>query len=78
MTETEKTSFIHILLEQLEISNKEIRMKAARCVLYLVQGCWAEVQSDKEQQESTRSNVMLLYEAGIFPIFVELLNIEIE
>ena len=68
---------INKLLDQLDVSNKHMRMKAARCILYLAQGCWAEVQSDKEQQEWTKTNVMLLYEAGVFGAFVELLNIEI-
>ncbi|XP_076641137.1 striatin interacting protein [Halictus rubicundus] len=78
LTEMEQKSVISKLLNQLEVSNKDLRMKAARCILYLAQGCWAEVQSDKEQQDWTRTNVMLLYEAGVFPAFVELLNIEIE
>lgn len=77
LSETEQKSAIYKLLDQLEVSNKELRMKAARCFLYLAQGCWSEVQSDKEQREWTRTNVMLLYEAGVFPAFVELLNIEI-
>lgn len=78
LTRPQQRSVIYKLLNQLEVSNKQLRMKAARCILYLAQGCWAEVQSDKEQQDWTRTNVMLLYEAGIFPAFVELLNIEIE
>lgn len=78
LTRPQQRSVIYKLVDQLEVSNKQLRMKAARCILYLVQGCWAEVQSDKEQQDWTRTNVMLLYEAGIFPAFVELLNIEIE
>lgn len=78
LTKVEQKSVIYKLLDQLEVSNKKLRMKAARSILYLVQGCWGEVQSDKEQQEWTRTNVMLLYEAGVYPAFVELLNIEIE
>lgn len=74
----QQKSIIFKLLDQLEVSNKQWRMKAARCILYLAQGCWAEVQSDKEQQEWEQKNVMLLYECGAFPAFVELLNIEIE
>lgn len=77
LSEAQQKSVIYKLLDQLEVSNKQLRMKAARCILYLAQGCWAEVQSDEEQREWTRTNVMLLYEAGIFPAFVELLNIEI-
>ncbi|XP_046621758.1 striatin-interacting protein 1 isoform X2 [Neodiprion virginianus] len=75
---SQQRSIIYKLLDQLEVSNKQIRMKAACAILYLAQGSWAEVQSDKEQQDWTRTNVMLLYEAGVFPAFVELLNIEID
>lgn len=74
----QKKSIIAKLLDQLEVSNKTLRMKAARCFLYLAQGCWAEMQSDKEQQACTRENIFLLYECGVFNAFVELLNIEID
>ncbi|CAK9819050.1 Striatin-interacting protein 1 [Anthophora plagiata] len=77
LSETQQKSVIYKLLDQLEVSNKQLRMKAARCILYLAQGCWGEVQSDQEQRSWTRTNVMLLYEAEVFPAFVELLNIEI-
>ncbi|OAD53293.1 Protein FAM40A [Eufriesea mexicana] len=77
LSQAQQKSVIYKLLDQLEVSNKQLRMKAARSILYLAQGCWAEVQSDEEQREWTRTNVMLLYEAGVFPAFVELLNIEI-
>ena len=46
--------------------------------LFYFQGCFAEIQSDKEQQGMTRENVMLMYELGVFCTFVELLNIENE
>lgn len=74
----ERKSVLMKLLNQLEVSNKPLRMKAARCILYIAQGCWAEVQSDAEQQEWARGNVMLLYELGIFSAFIDLLNIEVE
>lgn len=76
--EDDQKSIVYKLLDQLEVSNKQLRMKAARSVLYLAQGCWAEVQSDVEQGRWMKKNVMLLYECGIFSAFVELLNIEIE
>jgi hypothetical protein len=44
----------------------------------VLQGCWAEVQSDEEQQRMAKTNVMLLYDCGVFGAFVDLLNIEIE
>lgn len=74
----QRKSVVMKLLDQLEISSKPVRMRAARCILYIAQGCWAEMQSDAEQQEWTRMNVMLLYDMGVFTAFTDLLNIEIE
>ncbi|XP_059613606.1 striatin-interacting protein 1 homolog isoform X1 [Phlebotomus argentipes] len=78
LSEEQKKSIVLKLMDQLDLSTKSVRMKAARCILYLAQGCWAEVQSDSEQQQLARVNVMLLYEQGIFSMFVELLSLEIE
>ncbi|XP_065093307.1 striatin-interacting protein 1 isoform X2 [Ochlerotatus camptorhynchus] len=78
LSETEQQGIILKLLNQLDMSKKSLRMKAARCILYLAQGCWAEVQCDQEQQVIARKNVMLLYDAGVFGAFVELLNLEID
>ena len=71
-------SIIMKLIDQLEVSNRSFRMQAARCILYLAQGCWAEVQSDEEQIQNTRDNVIVLYELGVFLSFIDLLNMEIE
>jgi hypothetical protein len=71
-------SIIFKLMDQLEVSDQIMRMKAARTLLYLAQGCWVEVQSDEEQQKLTRYNTMMLYRLGAFQAFVELLNLEIE
>lgn len=72
----QQRNIIQKLVDQLDHTSREVRMKAARCVLYLAQGCWAEVQSDKEQYQVSRSNVMLLYEEGAYSAFIELLNYE--
>lgn len=77
-TDGQRKDIVLKLLDQLDLSKKSLRMKAARTVLYLAQGCFAEVQSDHEQQQWTRNNVKLLYEMGLFATFVELLNYEIE
>lgn len=74
----EQQSIIFKLVDQLEVLDVGLRMKAARTLLYLAQGCWVEVQSDEEQLNLTRHNVMLLYRLGVFQAFVELLNLEIE
>ncbi|XP_035916520.1 striatin-interacting protein 1 homolog isoform X2 [Anopheles stephensi] len=78
LSESEQNGIILKLLDQLDMSKKSQRMKAARCILYLAQGCWVEVQSDQEQQMWARKNVMMLYSAGVFGAFVELLNLEID
>ncbi|XP_071449896.1 striatin-interacting protein 1 homolog [Hetaerina americana] len=78
LSEAERKSVVMKLLDHLEFLDKSMRMKAARCLLYLAQGCWAEVQSDEEQQRWAFKNVLLLYKSGVFSSFVELLNIETE
>ncbi|XP_046462385.1 striatin-interacting protein 1 homolog isoform X3 [Daphnia pulex] len=78
LNDSTRVSVLLKLAEQLELSNKALRIKAARAILYIAQGCWGEVQSDAEQQHWTRSNVLLLYKTGIFHTFLELLNYEIE
>lgn len=78
LSESDHQSIILKLLDQLEVLDVGLRMKAARTLLYLAQGCWVEVQSDEEQQKLTRYNVMMLYRFGVFQAFVELLNLEIE
>ncbi|XP_034247106.1 striatin-interacting protein 1 homolog [Thrips palmi] len=78
LSQDQQKSLILKWLDLLEVSKSESRMRAARCFLYLAQGCWAEQQSDEEQQQATRYNVMLLNECGVFFAFVDLLNINIE
>ncbi|XP_018578924.1 striatin-interacting protein 1 isoform X2 [Anoplophora glabripennis] len=73
-----RKSVVMKLLDQLEVSSKPLRMRSARCILYIAQGCWAEMQSDTEQQEWARNNSMLLYQLGVFNAFTDLLNIEFE
>lgn len=78
LSKEEHQSIILKLIDQLELLDIGLRMKAARTLLYLAQGCWVEVQSDEEQQNLCRYNVMMLYRLGVFQAFVELLNLEIE
>lgn len=78
LSKEDHQSIIFKLMDQLEVLDVVLRMKAARTLLYLAQGCWVEVQSDEEQQKLTRYNVMILYRLGVFQSFVELLNLEIE
>ncbi|CAK1546088.1 unnamed protein product [Leptosia nina] len=77
LTESQRRTIIMKLLEYLDLAVNDIRMRAARCILYLAQGCWAEMQSDAEQAHWARLNIFNLYEMGVFSAFVELLNLEI-
>lgn len=77
LTPDNRKSIIFKLLDQLDVAQRDIRMRSARCILYLAQGCWAEIQSDQEQEQNTRDNIKLLYTLGVFASFVELLNLEI-
>lgn len=77
-TAAQKSSIIMKILDQLEFSNRDTRMKSARCILYIAQGAWLGVQSDTEQMNSAKENCLLLYKLGAFSAFVDLLNLEIE
>lgn len=72
LSDNEKRGVIIMLLDQMDAFDKNIRLKAARCFLYLLQGCWAECQSDVEQHHFTKDNVILLYKYGVFTSFMEL------
>lgn len=74
----QKSSIILKILDQLEFSQRETRMKSARCILYIAQGAWLGVQSDTEQIISAKENCLLLYKLGAFSAFIDLLNLEIE
>ncbi len=68
----EKGDVIVTLLDQMDALDKNVRLKCARCFLYLLQGCWAECQSDIDQQTYTKENVILLYKYGVFTAFIEM------
>ncbi|MPC68685.1 Striatin-interacting protein 1 [Portunus trituberculatus] len=42
------------------------------------QGCWGEVQSDREQGMWARRNVFLLVQCGVWTSFLQLLHLEID
>ncbi|XP_077323489.1 striatin-interacting protein 1 isoform X3 [Lithobates pipiens] len=66
------------LLDALEVTAREKRLKVGRALLYLAQGTFGECSCEAEVQTWQRHNVFLLLEAGAFNAFVELLNMEVE
>lgn len=66
------------LLDGLEVTAREKRLKVARAILYVAQGTFGECSSEVEVQSWMRYNVFLLLEVGTFSALVELLNMEID
>ncbi|XP_077151334.1 striatin-interacting protein 1 [Ranitomeya variabilis] len=66
------------LLDALEVTAREKRLKVARAILYVAQGTFGECTSETEVQTWQRHNIFLLLEAGAFNALVELLNMEVE
>ncbi|KAK1800106.1 hypothetical protein P4O66_006612 [Electrophorus voltai] len=66
------------LLDGLDVTGRERRLKLARAILYMAQGTFGDCSSEAEVQHWMRYNVFLLLEVGAFSALVELLNMEIE
>ncbi|MEE6492152.1 hypothetical protein FKM82_016489 [Ascaphus truei] len=66
------------LLDALEVTAREKRLKVARAILYVAQGTFGDCSSEAEVQSWLRHNIFLLLEAGTFNALVELLNMEVE
>ncbi|XP_070000855.1 striatin-interacting protein 1 homolog [Penaeus vannamei] len=77
-TDASRRSLIVRLSDHLELCHRSPRMRAARAILYIAQGCWGEVQSDREQAMWARRNVFLLVQCGVWASFLQLLHLEIE
>jgi hypothetical protein len=78
MDRAERGRAVLLLLDHLELWDRAERLRAARAVLYLAQGCWEECCSDTECWDTVRENVALLHSYGVFASFIELLSIETE
>ncbi|KFQ39643.1 Striatin-interacting protein 1, partial [Mesitornis unicolor] len=66
------------LLDGLEVTAREKRLRVARAILYVAQGTFGECGSEAEVQAWMRYNIFLLLEVGTFSALVELLNMEID
>ena len=78
MDQKEKERALLLLLDQVELWDRVERLKGARAILYLAQGCFDECCSDTECFAVARDNVQLLYRHGVFTSFIELLALEID
>jgi len=78
MEENERRKFLFFVTEKCEAVDPDLRLMAARVLLYLVQGNFGEVSDEEEQREWSEFNVFLLYKMGVMPLVIQLLNVEIE
>lgn len=77
LEEAEQLSFVKYVCEFLEIQDNFQRTRAERCLLYLAQGCFSEVEKIQEQQLWTRRNVLLFAQVDILAMLVSMLKYEI-
>uniref|UniRef100_A0A3Q3Q673 Striatin interacting protein 2 n=1 Tax=Monopterus albus TaxID=43700 RepID=A0A3Q3Q673_MONAL len=74
----EQKAYVMQLLDALEVTDRDKRLKVARAILYLAQGVFDECDTEMDVLHWSRYNVFLLYDMGIFTALLELLSMEIE
>lgn len=74
----EQRAYVMRLLDALEVTDRDKRLKVARAILYLAQGVFDECDTETDVLYWSRHNVFLLYDMGIFTALLELLSMEIE
>ncbi|KAJ8269741.1 hypothetical protein COCON_G00123480 [Conger conger] len=75
---SEQRAYVMRLLDSLEVTNRDKRLKVARAVLYLAQGVFDECDTEEDVLHWSRHNVFLLYDMGTFSALLELLSMEID
>ncbi|XP_037098896.1 LOW QUALITY PROTEIN: striatin-interacting protein 1 homolog [Syngnathus acus] len=74
----EQRAYVMRLLDALEVTDRDKRLKVARAILYLAQGVFDECDAEADVLRWSRRNVFLLYDMGIFTALLELLSMEID
>ncbi|KAJ7377890.1 Striatin-interacting protein 2 [Desmophyllum pertusum] len=78
MDQNERRKLLFLVIERCEAVDPDVRLTAARVLLYLVQGNFGEVSDEQEQREWSQFNVFFLYKMGVLPLLIQLVNVEIE
>uniref|UniRef100_A0A8C3AVY8 Striatin interacting protein 2 n=1 Tax=Cyclopterus lumpus TaxID=8103 RepID=A0A8C3AVY8_CYCLU len=78
LTVEEQRSYVMRLLDALEVTDRDKRLKVARAILYLAQGVFDDCDTEVDVLHWSRHNVFLLYDMGIFTALLELLSMEID
>ncbi|XP_058841807.1 striatin-interacting proteins 2-like [Acipenser ruthenus] len=74
----DQKAYVMRLLDALEVTNRDKRLKVSRAILYLVQGVFGECDCELDVLYWSRHNTFLLYEMGTFTALLELLSMEID
>uniref|UniRef100_A0A5K3FGP0 N1221 domain-containing protein n=1 Tax=Mesocestoides corti TaxID=53468 RepID=A0A5K3FGP0_MESCO len=77
MDDAARRGHVNKLLDLLESSSKEHRQRAARSMLYLLQGVFKECDLEEDQITWARRNVYLCIECGVLSAALSLLLLEI-
>ncbi|KAL4640734.1 hypothetical protein GN956_G11605 [Arapaima gigas] len=75
---TEQRAYVMRLLDALEVTNRDRRLKVARAILYLAQGVFDECDTEEDTLHWSRHNIFLLHGMGMFTALLELLSMEID
>lgn len=78
MSDEQKHRVIERLAEGIEVTDRVNRIRAIRAVLYLAQGNFADCLAIDDQPKYARANIFKLYDYGLFPVFVQLIHLEID
>uniref|UniRef100_A0AAX7VQJ6 Striatin interacting protein 2 n=1 Tax=Astatotilapia calliptera TaxID=8154 RepID=A0AAX7VQJ6_ASTCA len=78
LTVEEQRAYVMRLLDALEVTDRDKRLKVARAILYLAQGVFDECDTEVDVLHWSRHNIFLLYDMGIFTALLELLSMEID
>uniref|UniRef100_A0A3Q4I9I1 Striatin interacting protein 2 n=1 Tax=Neolamprologus brichardi TaxID=32507 RepID=A0A3Q4I9I1_NEOBR len=76
LTVEEQRAYVMRLLDALEVTDRDKRLKVARAILYLAQ-VFDECDTEVDVLHWSRHNIFLLYDMGIFTALLELLSMEI-
>uniref|UniRef100_A0A3B5MDW4 Striatin interacting protein 2 n=1 Tax=Xiphophorus couchianus TaxID=32473 RepID=A0A3B5MDW4_9TELE len=78
LTVDEQRAYVMRLLDALEVTDRDKRLKVARAILYLAQGVFDECDTEVDVLHWSRHNIFVLYDMGIFTALLELLSMEID
>uniref|UniRef100_A0A5S6Q783 Far11/STRP C-terminal domain-containing protein n=1 Tax=Trichuris muris TaxID=70415 RepID=A0A5S6Q783_TRIMR len=78
LNRSDRCRLVEALLDQLESSVADRRLKALQALAYLLQGCFMDHVTEDDLVESISSNAFLCYDCGVWSFLCMLLQLEVE